>query len=54
MVMAEKPLGMAEELLGWDLLSFKASSKSNVAKEASKRGGQILAPLFSDLLQFRA
>ena len=45
---------MAEELLGWDSIPFKANSKSNVAKEATKRGGQTLAPLFSDLLQSRA
>ena len=44
-VMAEKPLGMPEELLGWDSIPFKANSKSNVAKEATKRGGQtLLAP----------
>ena len=53
--MAEEPLDMAEELLGWDSIPFKANSKSNVAKEATKRGGQtLLAPLFSDLLQSRA
>lgn len=44
--MAEEPLGMAEELLGWDSITFRASSKSNEAKEATKRGGQTLAPLF--------
>ena len=42
--MAEEPLGMAEEPLGCDSLSFEANSKSNVAKEATKRGGQTLAP----------
>ena len=42
--MAEEPLDMAEELLGWDSIPFKANSKSNVAKEATKRGGQTLAP----------
>ena len=44
MVMAEKPLGMVEELLGWGSIPFKANSKSIVGKEATKGGGQTLAP----------
>ena len=42
--MAEEPLGMAEKLFGGDSIPFKANSKSNVAKEATKGGGQTLAP----------